>query len=306
MPGLRPDADRQVHPLPGLGAEVRSGPRLDARTWLSAGATESRPHWVPGSSTARVTFLPPSRLLPLDAEEAALALPSDLVPVSVAFAGVEPAAPVRTAAENFQRLPPVLGGEARAGRAATAQTDGTHLPAGNNFLPLPPLPPAPPLASSVSAPALPVSTKAQMSFLKRNDGSPVETLPTASTPPAARSAVSPAAAIAPLAAASPSSADSQPRTTRRPLPPLPGAEFGTGSVLSIRPKDNLVVLQFAEGAAVPAGSLVRVYHQYALAGKKAVCDLEVLRGENGIAAAVPREGSSLAQISVGDEAIVLR
>ena len=57
---------------------------------------------------------------------------------------------------------------------------------------------------------------------------------------------------------------------------------------------------------MPAGSLVRVYHVYALVGKKAVCDLEVVRGQDGIAAAVPREGSSLSQISVGDEAIVLR
>jgi hypothetical protein len=159
-----------------------------------------------------------------------------------------------------------------------------------------------------------------MSFLKRSDGASLTatpaSAPVASAQPLAGRAASPVvAAVAPpvgtgaalgSSPAEPEAAASRAPAPRRSLPPLPGSQFGTGSVLSVRPKDQLVVLQFAPGSAVPAGSLVRVYHEYALAGKKAVCDLEVVRGENGIAAAVPREGNTLAQISAGDEAIVLR
>jgi len=77
-------------------------------------------------------------------------------------------------------------------------------------------------------------------------------------------------------------------------------------VTSVRLKDGLALLEFANDAAVPPGSLLRAYHEYALTGKTAVCDLEVVRGEGGMAAAMARQGSELTALSVGDRAIVLR
>lgn len=300
---------------------------LHAHTWLSASAVESRPHWAPASSTARVTFLPPSKLLPLDPQAAAKLPLADVAPPAAALARQREAVEGPTVAKaSFQRLPAIQESEHVSDRmhAQRRQQGPASSSAAGHALPLPPLPP-PPAATTPSPAAVPVSAaRAQMSFLKRNDGSPLTPSRSASEPPAAsapppalRPSPSSPAAAAPTQsrAAAPvsttvepaiSSAAPPPAPPRRPLPPLPGAQYGMGSVLSIRPKDNLVVLQFAPGASVPAGSLVRVYHEYALAGKKAVCDLEVVRGQDGIAAAVPREGSSLSQISAGDEAIVLR
>ena len=303
-----------------------AGPSLDASAWLSASALESRPHWAPASSTIRVTFLPPSGLLPLDRRAADVPLVADVVPSPAALAHA--AAQSEVAKASFQRLPSIHGSEPLADRTPSpTPADGSASWAAGRTLPLPPLPPAPaagPAAATPSPVAVPVSAaRAQMSFLKRSDGLPLAAAPPTSVPPGASAAsastkLSPVVATAaPLPAPgtaaevrttepAPHPAPSRSASPRHPLPPLPGAQFGTGSVLSIRPKDQLVVLQFAPGTAVPTGSLVRVYHEYALVGKKAVCDLEVVRGQDGIAAAVPREGSSLSQISVGDEAIVLR
>ena len=302
-----------------------ASPSLDASIWLSASAPESRPHWAPASSTTRVTFLPPSGLLPLDGRAADEPLVADVVPSPAALAHA--AAQSEVAKASFQRLPSIHGSEPLADRTPSpTPADGSASLAAGRTLPLPPLPPAPaagPAAATPSPVAVPVSAaRAQMSFLKRSDGSPLAATPSASTPPAAAAPAStkfspvvttaaPIPGLGTTSQAHPTEPAPHPTTShaaapRRPLPPLPGTQFGTGSVLSIRPKDQLVVLQFAPGSTVPAGSLVRVYHEYALVGKKAVCDLEVVRGQDGIAAAVPREGSSLSQISVGDEAIVLR
>jgi hypothetical protein len=317
-PSASSQSDRTVHSEHASSA----GQPLDASTWLSAGATESRPHWTPASSTSRVTFLPPSRLLPLDASTVAEPPLADLVPTAAALAH-QPAPRREVAMASFQRLPAIHGPEPgsdpsqiEARKGALTPTPPTHT------LPPPPLPPAPAAtASTPGAPAVPVSAaRAQMSFLKRSDGAPLAAAgPTYGSATSAQPGLNRPAPVVTAAALpagiggapalrkqQPEAPGERPASPRRPLPPLPGAQFGTGSVLSVRPKDNLVVLQFAPGSAVPAGSLVRVYHEFALAGKKAVCDLEVVRGENGIAAAVPREGSTLAQVNAGDEAIVLR
>jgi hypothetical protein len=102
-------------------------------------------------------------------------------------------------------------------------------------------------------------------------------------------------------------------TTKRSKPAIPaakrtipGAQFGTGVVTSVRLKDGLAMLEFDTSAAVPPGSIVRTYHEYALTGRTPVCDLEVVRGEGGMAAAVARSGSELTALSVGDQAVVLR
>ena len=52
--------------------------------------------------------------------------------------------------------------------------------------------------------------------------------------------------------------------------------------------------------------MLRAYHSYALGNRKAVCDLEIVSSQPGIAIAQPRSGSTLARLAVGDEAIVLR
>jgi hypothetical protein len=87
---------------------------------------------------------------------------------------------------------------------------------------------------------------------------------------------------------------------------LPGAEFGTGSVASIRLKDGTALIEFNTDSSLPAGSLLRVYHQYALVAKKAVCDLQVIESENGKAIAVAHGSSQLSDLAVGDRAVVLQ
>jgi hypothetical protein len=87
---------------------------------------------------------------------------------------------------------------------------------------------------------------------------------------------------------------------------LPGAEFGTGSVTSIRLKDGTALIEFNTDSSLPAGSLVRVYHQYALVAKKAVCDLQVIESENGRAVAIAHGRSQLSDVAVGDRAVVLQ
>jgi hypothetical protein len=87
---------------------------------------------------------------------------------------------------------------------------------------------------------------------------------------------------------------------------LPGAEFGTGTVTSIKLKDGLAVIEFNTDSSLPAGSLVRVYHQYALVTKKAVCDLQVIESEDGKAVAIAYGKSQLSDLAVGDRAAVLQ
>src|SRR5439155_3308304 len=100
----------------------------------------------------------------------------------------------------------------------------------------------------------------------------------------------------------PRAKSSKPATQRTP----PGAKFGTGTVTAIHLKEGVAVLEFSSEAALPPGSIVRTYHDFALTGKTAVCDLEVIRGEAGLAAAVARRGNQLKDLAIGDRAIVLQ
>jgi hypothetical protein len=97
-------------------------------------------------------------------------------------------------------------------------------------------------------------------------------------------------------------ARSQAATPRK----LPGAEFGTGTVMSFKLKDGLALIEFNTDSSLPAGSVLRVYHQYALVAKKAVCDLQVIESEHGQAVAVAYGRSQLSDLSVGDRAVVLQ
>jgi hypothetical protein len=102
----------------------------------------------------------------------------------------------------------------------------------------------------------------------------------------------------------------QPAKSTRPKPAtprqIPGAEFGTGTVTSVRLKDGLAVIEFNTEASLPAGSVLRAYHQYALVAKKAVCDLQVVESENGKAVAIVYGRSQLSDLSIGDRAVVLQ
>jgi hypothetical protein len=103
---------------------------------------------------------------------------------------------------------------------------------------------------------------------------------------------------------------SNPPKRAKPVPvserKLPGAEFGTGIVTAVKLKEGVALLEFSDTADIPPGSVLRAYHDYALSGRSAVCDLEVIRGEGGMAAVFARSGSDLTKLSVGDRAIVLR
>jgi hypothetical protein len=87
---------------------------------------------------------------------------------------------------------------------------------------------------------------------------------------------------------------------------LPGQEFGVGTVTSVRFKEGLAILEFENSALVPAGSIIRAYHEFALTGKSPVCDLEVVDGGDGRTVAVARSGHELTTLNVGDRAIVLQ
>jgi hypothetical protein len=87
---------------------------------------------------------------------------------------------------------------------------------------------------------------------------------------------------------------------------IPGAEFGAGTVTSVRLKDGLALIEFNTDASLPAGSLLRAYHQYALVSRKAVCDLQVIESENGKAVAVANGKSQISDLAVGDRALVLQ
>jgi hypothetical protein len=174
------------------------------------------------------------------------------------------------------------GAIVRIGASSSAVTNAslTRLPPVDgpavDSIPSPPLPP-------VSTQAIPVSTRRSKmpSVLKGN-------------------------AIAPEAATATEPAKRKPAIPAAAQRTIPGAQFGTGMVTSVRLKDGLAMLEFANDGAVPPGSVVRAYHEYALTGKTAVCDLEVVRGEGGLAAAVARSGSELTALSIGDRVVVLR
>src|SRR5262249_17663324 len=103
-------------------------------------------------------------------------------------------------------------------------------------------------------------------------------------------------------------AESKPSRVKIPFSQrvIPGAQFGTGMVKSVRLKEGVAYLEFVSDAPLPAGSVIRAYHEYALSGKTPICDLEVVRDDDGLAVAVARPGSDLTYLAVGDRAIVLR
>ena len=87
---------------------------------------------------------------------------------------------------------------------------------------------------------------------------------------------------------------------------LPGEKFGTGSIGSVRLREGVAMIEFDTADSVPAGSIIRAYHEYAFAARKNVGDLQVIRTEGRVAIAVPYNGSELTAFTVGDQAIVLR
>jgi len=150
----------------------------------------------------------------------------------------------------------------------------------NDMVPAPPLPAA-------GTPALPVSTRR----------------PPMPAQPPADSAVQ-------QASSSESEGRAESKRPRVKIPfsqrVIPGAQFGTGMVKSVRLKEGVAYLEFSNDTPVPAGSVIRAYHEYAISGKTPICDLEVLRDEGGLAVVIARPGSELTNLAVGDRALVLR
>jgi len=87
---------------------------------------------------------------------------------------------------------------------------------------------------------------------------------------------------------------------------LPGEKFGAGTVGSVRLRDGVAMVEFDSNESVPPGSIIRTYHAYAFADRKAAGDLEVIRSEGNVAVGVPCNGCQLSSLTVGDQAIVLR
>ncbi len=87
---------------------------------------------------------------------------------------------------------------------------------------------------------------------------------------------------------------------------LPGTQFGTGWVTSVRAKDGTAVIEFENGSTVPTGSVLRAYHEYALTGKRAVCDLQVVESDSGAVVVVANGRSQLTDLTVGDRTVVLQ
>ncbi len=87
---------------------------------------------------------------------------------------------------------------------------------------------------------------------------------------------------------------------------LPGTQFGTGFVTSVRVKDGTAVIEFENDSVVPTGSVLRAYHEYALTGKRAVCDLQVVESDSGSVVAVANGRSQLTDLTVGDRTVVLQ
>jgi hypothetical protein len=150
-----------------------------------------------------------------------------------------------------------------------------------------------------------------------NDAVPSPPLPTAGTPAmsvSTRHIGLPAAAQADPAVQRASTSESEnkaePQRSHGKVPfsqrTIPGAQFGTGVVKSVRLKEGVAYLEFSSNAAVPPGSVIRAYHEYAITGKTPICDLEVIRDDGGVAAAIARPGSELMNLAIGDRAIVLR
>lgn len=99
-----------------------------------------------------------------------------------------------------------------------------------------------------------------------------------------------------------------PVSKQRPAQPreLPGDKYGAGTIGSVRAGDGVVLIEFESASSVPAGSIIRAYHERASAERKAVGDLEVVHSQGNVAVAVPHNGSQVAAFAIGDRAVVLR
>jgi hypothetical protein len=188
----------------------------------------------------------------------------------LAHEATENLAPIVTK-DRLVRLPPV---------------DGPVTPAAAEMpLPAPPIPAAPQVISVSSTRSAPAA--------QREEKAPPR-------PVRPVSKAKPAVSVKPV-----EGAESPPaKATAKRV--APGAKYGAGVVRSVHLKDGIALLEFESDSELPPGSIVRAYHEFALSGKTAVCDLQVVRGENGTAAAVARSGSQLTHLSVGDHAIVLQ
>jgi hypothetical protein len=111
---------------------------------------------------------------------------------------------------------------------------------------------------------------------------------------------------APVAFISRAAPAAQPIETSKQRREVPGAKFGTGTIGSVRLRDGVAMIEFDTNESLPAGSIIRAYHEYAFAARKTVGDLQVVRSEGHVAIAVPYNGSELTAFTVGDQAIVLR
>jgi hypothetical protein len=195
---------------------------------------------------------------------------------------LDPPVPTSFAFEEPVRVNGNVGVSPLVQQASLTRLPPVDAPNAEN-VPAPPLPP-------IATPAIPVSTHRAQTPAK-NSG---VDLPSVLSSPA-----------------TPSTKPADDTKRSKPTVPMaqrqiPGARYGTGMVTSIHLKEGVALLEFANEAAVPPGSVLRAYHEYALTGNTAICDLEVVRGEGGLAAAVPRSGNKLTALSIGDRVLVLQ
>ena len=235
------------------------------------------PHWKPSDEPQSV-FFRASASGPLPIEDPSVKpTPDNVVVTSLPLRkGVvaQPAkldatlglAPVVTRA-SMTRLPPVEN---------SIQQHSTS----SQAIPAPPLPSAAPVVSRVSM-TRPRSAHVEPAGSTKDGPAPVLTNSESSQPAAKKQT------------------KSMPRQ-------LPGSQFGTGVVSSVRIKEGTAIVEFETAESVPAGSILRAYHFYALTGKKPVCDLVVIDSGEGHAVAMVNGKSQLTDLSVGDHAVVLQ
>jgi hypothetical protein len=230
----------------------------------------------------------PALEFPRSSRRTAALLGSSTVPVSAA-SGVNAPTPAASDANQGENLAPI--------RTASSMR---RVPPGSGVR-LPPPPDAPASSGPVfSAPPLPqVSNEGESSPAAKP--APGETQSVVQASGQRSTATHEVAHQSARATADPTAA-ARPAMQRK----LPGAEFGTGIVTSVRLREGLAYIEFDANGTVPRGSVVRAYHEFALTTNQAVCDLEVILSEPGMAIAKPKAGSRIGELAVGDHAIVLR
>jgi len=292
LPNPRPvPATPPVPPLPPAAAPRPPAPAANSNpaspsSRRTAGTQQTPSNADMAQATTKVTALPaepqpatPHWMLP-KVERSVYFMPPARGPSPILDSPIPNSV---TAAEPF-RVNGSVGVSPLVKQASLTRLPPVDAPSAE-AIPAPPLPP-------VVKPAIPVSTRR---------------LP--ATPAKSAEANLPSVLSSPVTPATKST--DEPKRSARPAIPaaqreIPGAQFGTGMVTSVHLKDGVALLEFATEAAVPPGSVVRAYHEYALTGNTAVCDLEVVRGEGGRAAAVARRGSKLTALSIGDRVLVLQ